>query len=213
MPTAGATVSGYPDPAVLRLFIPAAVVCAMVTGVARSAPGEAYLYDRQLGIVARATLTQAAAKATLKDVLRVYVRCYRDKHAFESTYERRSGESGRWVVAYYAGRGDVHLRNGTCAGVHAFFDGRRTVYTAGAFSILLHEALHRQGMGSERMTTCLAIDAVRWGAEWLGASERQALRARNLAFAYARLFAPSAYRMGKPDCLALARRRDWPAFT
>jgi hypothetical protein len=149
----------------------------------------------------------------VKDVLRVYVRCYRDKHAFESTYERRSGESATWVVAYYAGRGDVHLRHGTCASVHAFFDGRRTVYTAGAFSILLHEALHRQGARNERTTTCLAIDAVRSGAEWLGASDAQALRARDLAFSYARLFAPRAYRMGKPDCLALARRKDWPAFT
>jgi hypothetical protein len=37
---------------------------AMVTGVARSAPGEAYVYDRQLGIGARAALTQAASKAT-----------------------------------------------------------------------------------------------------------------------------------------------------
>ena len=197
----------------LRLLIPAAVVGAMFTGVVRSAPVEAYVYDRELGIVARASLAQAAPGRTLKDVLRVYVRCYRDKRAFESTYERRSGESARWVVAYYAGRSDIHLRNGTCAGVHEFFEGRRTVYTAGAFSVLLHEALHRQGLRDERTTTCLAIDAVRWGAEWLGSSEAQALRARGLAFTYSRFFAPRAYRMGKLDCLALARRKDWPAFT
>lgn len=197
----------------LRLLIPAAFVSIMVAGVARGAPVEAYVYDRQLGIVARASLSQAASNVTVADVLRVYVRCYRDKHAFESTYERRSGESARRVVAYYAGRGDVHLRSGTCASVHAFLDGRRTVYTAGAFSILLHEALHRQGIQNERTTTCLAIDAVRWGVEWLGSSEAQALRARDLAFTYSRLFAPRTYRMWKPDCLALARRKDWPAFT
>jgi hypothetical protein len=197
---------------VLRLLIPAALASVTVTGVARSAPVEAYVYDRQLGIVARASLSRAAPKVTLMDVLRVYVRCYRDRQAFESTYERRSGESARAVVAYYAGSSDVHLRKGTCASVHAFLEGRRTVYTAGAFSILLHEALHRQGIRNERTTTCLAIDAVRWGAEWLGSSEEQALRARNLAFVYSRLFAPRTYRMGKPDCLALARRKDWPAF-
>ncbi len=198
---------------VLRPLVLAVVVSLSVAGVAWSAAAETFVYDRQLGIVARASLSRAAPNVTLARVLRVYVRCYRDKTSFESTYERRSGDSARRVVAYYAGRGDLHLRRGTCENAHAFIRGRRTVNTAGAYSILLHEALHRQGIRNERTATCLAIDAVRWGAEWLGSSESKALRARDLAFTYARLFAPPAYRMGKPDCLALARRKDWPAFT
>ena len=198
-----------------RLLLAAVVLSAVVTGVARGAPDQAYVYDRELGIVARVSLWRAASQdvqISLRKVLRVYVRCYRDKGSFEDTFERRFGESARRVVAYYVGGGDVHLRDGTCENVRAFLDGRHTVYTAGAYLILLHEALHRQGVRHERTTSCLANEAVRWGAEWLGISEVKALRARNLAFTYTRLFSPPSYWMGKPDCLALTRRKNWRAF-
>ena len=198
-----------------RLLLVAVVMSAVVTGVARSASDQAYVYDRELRMVARVSLWRAAsqdARISLRKVLRVYVRCYRDQESFERAFERRFGESARRVVAYYVGGGDVHLRDGTCENVRAFLSGRRTVYTAGAYSILLHEALHRQGVRNERTTTCLANEAVRWGAEWLGITEAKALRARNLAFTYTRLFSPLSYGMGKPDCLALTRRKDWRAF-
>ena len=195
-----------------RLLLFAVVVSVVVTGVARSAPDQAHVYDRELGTVARVSLWQVAPQIPLKKVLRVYVRCYRDRQSFERTFERRFGESAGRVVAYYVGGGDVHLRNGTCESVRAFRSGRRTVYTAGAYAILLHESLHRQGVRNERTTTCLANEAVRRGAEWLGLSEVKALRTRNLAFTYTKLFSPPSYRMGKPDCLALTRRKDWPAF-
>ncbi len=100
--------------------------------------------------------------------------------------------------------------DGTCDNVRAFLSGRHTVYTAGAYAILLHEALHRQGVGIERLTSCLANEAVRWGAERFGFDEAKALRARNLAFAYTRLFGPPLYRMATPNCLALTRRTEWP---
>jgi len=196
-----------------RLLFFAAIVGAVVTGAARSAPDQAYVYDRELGTVARVSLSQAAPQISLKKVLRVYVRCYRDKESFDQVFERRFGGSARRVVAYYVGGGDVHLRNGTCESVHAFLSGHRTVYTAGAYAVLLHEALHRQGVRNERTTTCLANEAVRWGVEWLGLGEAKALRARNLAFTYTRLYSPLSYRMGKPDCLVLTRRSDWPEFT
>jgi hypothetical protein len=195
-----------------RLLLVTVVFSAVVTGVARGAPDQAYVYDRELGTIARVSLWQAAPQISLKKVLRVYVRCYRNKESFDQVFERRFGESARRVVAYYVGGGDVHLRTGTCESVHAFLSGYRTVYTAGAYAVLLHEALHRQGVRNERTTTCLANEAVRWGGEWLGLSEAKALRARNLAFTYSRLFSPPSYRMGKPDCLALARHKDWPAF-
>lgn len=199
-----------------RLLLVAVVLSAIVTGVARSASDQVYVYDRELGTVARVSLWRAAsqdARISLRKVLRVYVRCYRDRESFERAFERRFGVSARRVVAYYAEGGDVHLRDGTCENVRAFLSGRRTVYTAGAYSILLHEALHRQGVRNERTTTCLANEAVRWGAEWLGLTEAKALRARNLAFTYTRLYSPRSYFMGKPDCLALTRRSDWPEFT
>lgn len=198
-----------------NLLLCAVVVSGIMAGSARSAPVQAYVYDRMLGTAARASLLQAAsqeAHLSLRDVLRVYVRCYRDKRSFERTFERRFGESATRVVAYYVGGGDVHLRNGTCENVRTFLRGGHTVYTAGAYAILLHEALHRQGMRNERITTCFANEAVRWGALRYGFSEARALRARNLAFAYSRLFSPPEYHLGKPDCLALTRRKDWPAF-
>ncbi len=198
-----------------KLFLCVVLACAVTTGIARGAPAQAHVYDRVLGTVARASLWQAAsqeAQLSLRNVLRVYVRCYRDRQAFERTFERRFGEPARDVVAYYVGGGDVHLRNGTCQNVRTFLRGRHTVYTAGAYAVLLHEALHRQGVRNERVTTCFANEAVRWGALWHGFGEAQALRARNLAFAYTRLFSPPDYYMGKPDCLVLTRRKDWPAF-
>lgn len=188
---------------------------AVAVGTATAAPNQAYVYDRELGLAARETLWRALSedtRRTRREVLRVYVRCYRDKESFERAFERRTGHSARRIVAYYAGGGDVHLRDGTCEGVRAFFRGRHTVYTAAAYAILLHEALHRQGLRNERKTTCFANEAVRWGAEWLGFAEAKALRARNLAFTYTKLFSPRSYFMGRPDCLALARRSDWPKF-
>jgi hypothetical protein len=198
-----------------NLLLCAVAAFAVMAGTARGERAPAYTYDRVLGIAARASLWQAAsqeARLSLRNVLRVYVRCYRDKRSFERTFERRFGESATRVVAYYVGGGDVHLRNGTCENVRMFLRGRHTVYTAGAYAILLHEALHRQGVRNERLTTCLANEAVRWGALWHGFSEAQALRARNLAFTYTRLFSPPGYYMGRPDCLVLTRRKDWPAF-
>ena len=172
----------------------------------------AYAYDRELGEIARKSLRHAVterAKPPLRRVLRVYVRCYRDRESFERTFERRFGVPAGQVIAYYAGGGDVHLRGGTCAGVHAFLSGRQTLVTAAAYSVLLHESLHRQGIRDERDANCFANDAVRWGTEWLGFGGERALRARDLAFAFSRRYAPPAYHMGMPDCLALARRADW----
>jgi hypothetical protein len=200
----------------ILLVLCAVAACAVSAGTARAAPGQAYEYDRLLGIVARTSLWQAAsqdAPISMRKVLRVYVRCYRDRGSFDRTFERRFGESATRVVAYYVGGGDLHLRNGTCENIRMFLGGRHTVYTAGAYAILLHEALHRQSVRSERITTCLANDAVRWGTLWHGFGEAKALRARNLAFAYTRLFSPPGYYMGKPDCLTLTRRKDWQAFT
>ena len=194
---------------------PLLLLATAVAGLAFVAAAEAsrtYVYDLELGIVARETLWRAASggeRASRSDVERVRVRCYRDKRSFEQSFEGRFGLSATRVIAYYAGGTDVHLRDTTCDNVRAFLAGRHTVYTAAAFSILIHESLHRQGVRNERKTTCLANDAVRWGALWAGSDEAESLRARNLALTFTRLFSPSDYRMGKPNCLLLARRTDW----
>ncbi len=183
----------------------------MVTGTADAAAP--FRYDRELGDVARASLVHAVSEEraiSRADVKRVYVRCYRDKTTFERIFEQRYGLPAARVVAYYAGGPELHLRNGTCENVRAFLGGRHTVYTAGAYAVLLHEALHRQGVGIERLTSCLANEAVRWGAERFGFDETKALHARTLAFAYTRLFGPPLYRIATPHCLALTRRTEWP---
>ena len=195
--------------------IPAVVLLAsvLVTMAAQEVSARpAQVYDRELGALARGSLRQAVtdgARPSLREVLRVYVRCYPDRQSFERTFERRFGAPAGRVIAYYAGGPVVHLRGGTCVGVRAFLDGRQTVVTAGAYAILLHESLHRQGIRDERLANCFANDAVRWGAEWLGFDEQRSLRARDLAFAFSRKFTPRAYHLGMPDCLALTRREDW----
>jgi hypothetical protein len=169
-----------------------------------------FVYDQELATVARESLWRSTRPLVSRsEVLRIKVRCYRDRQAFERTFEMRFGFSGALVIAFYAGGADVHLRAGTCENVRDFLLGRHTVYTAAAYSVLLHESLHRQGVRHERITTCLANDAVRWGALWFGFSDRQAVRARNLAFTFTRLYSPPEYRMGKPNCLLLNRRTDW----
>jgi hypothetical protein len=189
----------------------AAAVAAMTAQDVSAQP--AYEYDRELGSIARRSLRHAVSeppRPALREVSRVYVRCYRDRRSFERVFERRFGVPAGRVVAYYAGGPDLHLRGATCEKVRQFLQGRHTLLTAAAFSVLLHEALHRQGLRHERITNCLANEAVHWGTEWLGFETTEALRARNLAFEFSRRFAPPPYRMGKPDCLALARSTDWP---
>jgi hypothetical protein len=190
------------------LLSSAAVTAVILVSTAQAA--RTFVYDQELGTVARESLWRSV-KPTISrsQVDRVGVRCYRDKRSFESIFENRFGLAATRVIAYYAGGSDLHLRDTTCENVRAFLVGQHTVYTAAAYSILLHEALHRQGVRDERVTTCLANDAVRWGALWFGFEEAEALRARNLALTFTRLFSPPEYRMGKPNCLLLNRRTDW----
>lgn len=197
----------------IRTFVVGVVVSGMAMAVAQGASAQAaFEYDPDLGAVARTSLRYAVSdrpRPAPGRVRRVYVRCYRDRESFERAFERRFRVPAARVVAYYTGGADVHLRGGTCANAHRFLAGRHTVLTAASFSVLLHESLHRQGLRDERVTNCLANDAVRWGAARLGFGEERAVRARNLAFAFSRLYAPTSYRMGKPTCLAFAARTDW----
>jgi hypothetical protein len=172
-----------------------------------------YEYDERLSKIARDSLWQAADEGRAirrGKVESVGVRCYRDQRTFEEVFERRYGAPADRVIAYYAGGRDVHLRVSTCNNVYLFFDGLNTVRTAGAYAILVHEALHRQGLRDERLTTCFANEAIRWGTLYYGGSEARALRARNLAFAFTRIYAPRSYRISKPNCLAKTDRKEWP---
>jgi hypothetical protein len=195
------------------LLASAALVCAVLMGTATAANAATYSYDRELGRIARGVLwhsTEPDRRVPRAEIYRAYIRCYRSEESFEREFQSRYGYSAHHVIAYYAGGSDVFLRHTTCHNVRQFLRGKHTVSTSAALSILLHEVLHRQGVRDERLTTCLANDAVRFGAEWLGFSEERALRARQLAFDFTRRFAPLDYRMGQPHCLLMNRRTDWP---
>jgi hypothetical protein len=188
----------------------------LVAGIARGAPAPSpYAYDGKLATIARVTLWRAGAEGfdvTRKDVLSVGVRCYRDPQAFAATFRRRFGKSPGHVVAYYAGGRDLNIRHQICVDARALFDGRSTLTTVGAYAVVLHESLHRQGIVNERTTTCYADEAVRWGLRWFGADDAEARRAQDLAFEYTRLYAPPGYRIGKSSCLRLTRERSWFAL-
>ena len=193
----------------MRGLVSVVVGFAALSGSAQAANFE---YDRRLGDVARTTLVQATEperRVPRNQVFRAYVRCYHSGKAFEEAFEQRYGAPADRVIAYYAGGSDVFLRSTTCQHVHMFIRGRHTTQTSAAFSVLLHEVLHRQGVRDERITTCLANDAVRWGAELLGFSEERAIRARELAFRFTKRYSPPEYRMGAPHCRLLNRRTDW----
>ena len=194
----------------------AVVACILVAGIARGAPAQRpYAYDPVLATIARETLWRAGAQrfdVRREDVLSVGVRCYRDPVAFATTFRSRFGKSPGHVVAYYAGGRDLNIRHQVCVDARALFRGRATLTTAGAYAVVLHESLHRQGIVNERTTTCYADEAVRWGMRWDGVGDAEAIRVRDLAFEYTRLYAPSGYRIGKSSCLRLTRQRSWFSF-
>ena len=78
-----------------RAVLVLVLASALSAAAARDARAQAaYSYDRELGEIARKSLRHAVterAKPPLRRVLRVYVRCYRDRESFERTFERRFG--------------------------------------------------------------------------------------------------------------------------
>ena len=170
------------------------------------------MYDRELGEIARKSLRQAVterAKPPLGRVLRVYVRCYRDRESFERTFERRFGVPAGQVIAYYAGGGDVHLRGGTCAGVHAFLGGRQTVSPRPRTRCSCTSRCTGRGSATSGTRTASRTTPSAGGRRVARLRPERALRARDLAFAFSRRYAPPAYHIGMPDCLALVGRADW----
>src|ERR687895_2808196 len=120
------------------MLISAVAVGAIVASAAQG--GRAYVYDQELGTVARESLWRSVTPRMSRSQVKIVpVRCYRDKRSFERVFEGRFGLSATRVIAYYAGGTDIHLRDSTCDNVRAFLTGRHTVYTAAAYAILLHE--------------------------------------------------------------------------
>jgi hypothetical protein len=189
----------------LSVLVVAALVAVHAVPLA-GARQPASSYDRGLGLAVRYGLQAATLERERALVKQVYVRCYRNSEAFEKPLLARFGSGrhvARHVTAYYAGGGDVHIRAGTCANARLFTRGLVRWDTAAAFGVLLHEALHRQGMRNERATSCFGNDAIRWAGKLFGMSDRKAERARVLAFSYSRRVAPPSYLISRQRCLRL----------
>ena len=139
------------------------------------------------------------------------MRCYRDQQTFEDVFERRFGASARPRHRVLRRRSRHPSTPTTCANVHLFFDGLNTVRTAGAYAILLHESLHRQGLRNERLTTCFANDAVRWGTGWYGGSKQGPESPQPRVHLHPDLRA-ALVPDSKPNCLALTTRFEWVAY-
>src|SRR5262249_31474978 len=93
----------------------------------------------------------------------VEVRCYTNRFSFEAGAYRR-GDSPRVipaVLAYYDAGNAIDIGAGRCADALAFTHGIFTAETVGAFTTLLHESLHRQGLKDENLTEAFAIAAMR----------------------------------------------------
>ena len=92
---------------------------------------------------------------------RTYIRCYANAETFEAPLRREGAgrEEVRTTIAYFAGKGIVNIRNGTCRRARLFANRALvTTETASAMSTILHETLHRQGIRDERITECFAND-------------------------------------------------------
>jgi hypothetical protein len=154
---------------IIAAFVAAVALVAIAVPATSSAAtrSTAFTYDKDLRWWVQMSLEAATYNqgTMVKRIPKpVYVRCYRDRAAFESTlYRMGAGQlEARYTIAYYVfppyGQGStINVRAGTCAQAHEFVSGHVTQNSAGAFHTLVHEALHRQGFHSEKLTEAFAI--------------------------------------------------------
>lgn len=198
---------------------------------AAGAPGGGgFAYDRALAWWAAATLEDASrhtGSQRKRIPLRTYVRCYDGRPAFERPLLARGASpvAARSTIAYYDRGGTVHLRGGTCERARRFAAGALTRETAGAFTTLLHEALHRQGFRDENATECWAISSIRFAGRLAHggaapgtarpaptpAGERFGERALLLAYRSSLASAAAEY-LVSADCLDRAEAESWADY-
>jgi hypothetical protein len=191
----------------LRRALPlAASLTLLFAAGTAGAAAPAFSYDPGLGRSVERALVAASFEHERPRVKDVYVKCYRDARAFEAPLPVRFGiapSEARLIIAYHAGGGELHLRAGTCENARRLVAGLVRWDTAAAFSVLMHEAMHRQGVANERAASCLGADAVRWAARAFGLGDRQAERARLLAFRYTASTTTAEYQLPRHACLQM----------
>jgi hypothetical protein len=203
------------------------MVAGLVPGVGRASSSRpAFVYDQHLSWWVHQSLELASeytGSQTKRIPLPTYVRCFQSDTAFNAGfYASGNTDSAAGVIAYYMpGTPYINLRALTCANAHQFTDGMRiTETTAGAVSTLLHEALHRQGFNSEKLTECYADTSTKyagWLAWWQTAHDTRPWEdgehwgnwAEQLALQDTWHAVASSYRISKTTCRALTNHSSW----
>jgi hypothetical protein len=178
-------------------------------------------FDRELGLEARYALDASKYAETTRSTTFVYARCYATEAAFEGAAMWRFGDADPSFLIAYAIKGEhtVYLRPSTCRAAHRFMRKMETGTTrkateaeVGAYSTLLHEGLHVQGIRNERTTECIANDSVRWSAARYGIRESEANRLTRMAFNVSRKTTARRYHNVSGECQNRLSGRDWTDF-
>ena len=142
-----------------KLLLAICVVAGALFAAAPASASPSYHYDRTLRVWVHNSLVQASySDIHDKSVPKpVEVRCYTDRRAFELSGWVRGFDPTSVIAYYMPGSNSIYMRASSCAAAHQFIAGTYTATTVGAFSTLLHEALHRQGFRNERTTEAYAI--------------------------------------------------------
>jgi hypothetical protein len=175
-------------------------------------------YDTTLGVEARYALQSAKFQGNNYSVKQIYVRCYRDDQTFNAAAMWRFGEDLTYVWAYTLAKSHtVYMRGRECNSAHSFMrklkSGRLDMiepYEVGAYSTLLHEALHVQGYKDEKMTECAANDSVRWAVMGnYGFSKGEANFLSRMAFAWSYKAVARSYYTNPSQCQRSLNGADW----
>lgn len=87
----------------------------------------------------------------------------------------------------------LHLAGRTCASVERVLRGSRSGLDAFGLSIVVHEALHANGIDDEAMTQCYAVQLVPLAARSLGLAEGAAAALGRSALSFSRRSVPEDY--------------------
>jgi hypothetical protein len=138
-----------------KLLLAICVVAGALFAAAPASASPSYHYDPTL----RVWVHNVLAKASTYEVVPkpVEVRCYNNRQAFELSGWVRGFDPTSVIAYYMPGSNSIYMRASSCAAAHQFIAGMYTSTTVGAFTTLLHEALHRQGFHNERTTEAYAI--------------------------------------------------------
>ena len=203
---------------VLTIAVLTAVVACVAALVPVPAAQAAAPYDSSLSRYAREGLNASMFETTHVNIKPVYVRCFDSDREFEDAAAWRTGRSYAGVVAYaIPARKTVYMRGRDCGLVNQFvadsklgrLPGRWQTY---AYSTLLHEALHVQGIDDERVTECVANDSVRWAARSFGLDETLANRASRIGWDMSAKYTARSYFTVSGECQSTLRDADWTDF-